>query len=154
MHIRNARPSDAELIVQFNRRLAIDSEDNIPDLATLRRGVARALVRPEFCRYFLAEEGDNLIGQVMITYEWSDWRDGILWWLQSVYVVPDHRRRGVFSSLHEHIRALAVVDPDVRGLCLYALASNARALATYENCGMRQNGYVVLEDMLVLPEPE
>ena len=147
MHIRDATRDDLEIIVAFNRALAVDSDDHVPDEDVLRRGVQRALERPELCRYFLAEDDatSTIIGQTMITYEWTDWRDGVIWWLQSVYVHREHRRRGVFRSLFSHIQSLAEADPEVRGLRLYALTSNQRAHAAYTTCGMKHSGYEVFE---------
>lgn len=146
MRIRDARPSDAELITRFNASLAEETEGRQPDQIVLRRGVERALARPEMCRYWVAEDGHEAIGQTMVTYEWSDWRDGVVWWLQSVYVVPHCRGRGVFRALFEHIRALARTDADVIGLRLYVETENERAQEVYQKLGMKRTGYLVLED--------
>jgi GNAT superfamily N-acetyltransferase len=145
MLVRDATIADAGTIVDFNLRLARDSGDEVPDEPTLRRGVVRALARVDLCRYVLAEVDGEVAGQAMVTYEWSDWRDGTLWWLQSVFVRPRFRRRGVFRALYEHLRGLALADPDARGLRLYALTANERALAAYLACGMARTGYEVLE---------
>ena len=147
MKIRDATIEDAEVIVEFNRSLAVDSGDDVPRRETLAKGVRRAFEHPELCRYFLAEDL-SILGQCMITYEWSDWRDGTLWWLQSVYVRPEHRRRGVFTALYDHVRNLAVADADARGIRLYALTSNERARRAYESCGMTASDYRVFEDSL------
>ena len=84
----------------------------------------------------------------MVTYEWSDWRDGMLWWIQSVYVPAEFRRRGVFSAMYRHVEALAQADPDAGGIRLYVEKSNQRAQDTYRNLGMAEPGYVVMEPIL------
>jgi GNAT superfamily N-acetyltransferase len=148
MIVRDARTDDLETIVDFNINLAIDSNDELPEREILRRGVLRALERPELCRYFMAELEGELVGQTMITYEWTDWRDGTIWWLQSVYVAPAHRGQGVFSRIYQHIRDQARADPEARCIRLYALASNEPARHAYLRCGMKQGGYVVYEGAL------
>jgi ribosomal protein S18 acetylase RimI-like enzyme len=107
--------------------------------------VAHALARPELCRYFLAEQDAHVIGQVMITYEWSDWRDATFWWLQSVYVRTEHRRCGVFRALYRHVEKLAERTPGVCGLRLYVDRDNDRAASTYRGLGMSDSRYVVYQ---------
>ncbi|MCE9526793.1 MAG: GNAT family N-acetyltransferase [Planctomycetales bacterium] len=143
--IRNARPDDLPLIVDFNLRLADESEGKKLDRGVLTRGVARALGAPEMCRYFMAEVNGEIAGQTMITLELTDWRDGVLWWLQSVYVRPEFRKIGVFKALFRHIAALAKSTPDVRGLRLYVEQGNSRAQRVYEQMGMQPGGYLVYE---------
>lgn len=143
--IRDARPNDLPLIVDFNLRLAEESEGKSLDRAVLHRGVERALAAPEMCRYFMAEVNGEVAGQTMITFELTDWRDGVLWWLQSVYVRPEFRKLGVFRSLYQHIATLAKQSVDVRGLRLYVEQANARAQRVYEQMGMQPGGYLVYE---------
>jgi GNAT superfamily N-acetyltransferase len=145
VHIRNATPVDCATIVEFNRRLALESENKQLDVATLERGVARALVSPEYCRYFVAETSGQIVGQTMLTYEWSDWRNGVFWWIQSVYVVAPQRGQGVFRALFEHIESLARQTPEVCGLRLYVEEHNRAALATYERLGLRPSGHRLYE---------
>jgi len=104
------------------------------------------LAKPEYCRYFLAESDGQIIGQTMITYEWSDWRNGVFWWIQSVYVRDGHRGQGVFRALHQHIANLARTTPDVCGLRLYVEMHNRPALSTYEKLGMVPSGHILYED--------
>ena len=150
MKIREATSDDLETIVTFNRQLAIDSGDDVPREPMLRAGVGRALDQPELCRYFLAtaEDGGEILGQCMVTYEWSDWRDGTIWWFQSVFVKAEWRGKGVFDRLYDHVRSLANADPDARELRLYVLESNSRAQRAYQRCGMKPSGYVVYEGKL------
>ncbi len=143
--IRNARRDDFPLIVEFNDRLAEESEGKKLDRAVLSKGVQRALDSPEMCRYFMAEVDGEVAGQTMITFELTDWRDGILWWLQSVYVRPEFRKLGVFRALYQHIAALAKTDADVRGIRLYVEQGNVRAQRVYEQMGMQPGGYLVYE---------
>jgi GNAT superfamily N-acetyltransferase len=115
----------------------------------LARGVARALDEPDRLRYWLAEspEQGGVIGQSAVSREWSDWRDGWIWWFQSVYIHPQYRRHGVFRALHRHIRDLALASPDVIGLRLYVETANIKALRTYESLGLLPGGYHVYEEI-------
>ncbi len=149
--IRDALPADASTIVEFNRRLALETEAKQLDLDVLSRGVERALAQPAYCRYFLAEHASpgqpiEIIGQTMITYEWSDWRNGVFWWIQSVYVRQDHRGQGIFRALYEWIANLARSTPDVCGLRLYVETHNHAALSTYSRLGMVPSGHVLYEE--------
>src|SRR4051794_30784856 len=101
--LRRAVPADAPVVVEFNRLLAQESEGKALDPAVLSAGVAAALADPARGLYFLAEQDGQVLGQILITTEWSDWRNGWFWWIQSVYVRPEARRRGVFRALFEHV---------------------------------------------------
>jgi GNAT superfamily N-acetyltransferase len=143
--VRDAGEGDAAFIVECNRRLALESEDKALDEGTLRAGVRRGLAHPELCRYFIAEVDGRSVGTTMVTYELTDWRDGVLWWLQSVFIEPEHRRTGVFRAIYRHIEALARESPDARGLRLYVHRDNARAMRTYEAVGMTKAEYEIYE---------
>lgn len=145
IEIRDALPSDVDDIVRFNQSLASETEGKILDEARLRSGVARLLAERQRGRYFLAVHDRQVVGSTMITTEWTDWRDGWFWWIQSVYVEPEHRRRGVFGSLYGHIERLAREAPDVRGLRLYVESDNQRAQDTYATLGMIMTGYRIME---------
>jgi GNAT superfamily N-acetyltransferase len=147
--VRDARPADHPSIVDFNSRLAFETEGKTLDPAVLSAGVASALADPDRLRYWVAEEGPSgrIVGQAAITREWTDWRNGWLWWYQSVYVLPEFRNRGVFRTLHLHIRSLALEAPDVMGLRLYVEKENHRAQQTYQNLGLRPGGYLVFEEI-------
>jgi len=145
--IRAARPADQETIVAFNLALAAETESRALDPAVVARGVAAALADPDRLRYWVAEIAGRPAGQAAISREWSDWRAGWAWWLQSIYVRPDARRLGVFKMLHERIRSEARAAPDVVGLRLYVEAENARAQATYRALGMMPGGYHVFEEL-------
>lgn len=146
--VRDAVPADAPTVVEYNRLLAWETEHKRLDLDVLTPGVESALREPKYARYFLAYEPgspDRVLGQMMITYEWSDWRNGLFWWIQSVYVHGDARRRGVFRTLYQHVETLARATPGVIGLRLYVEHENAAAIATYKKLGMVPSGHLLYE---------
>jgi len=143
--LRRAVPADAPTIVEFNRLLAEESEGKVLDPAVLAAGVAAGLADPDKALYFVAEEAGRIVGQLMLTREWSDWRNGWIWWIQSVYVSPEARRRGIFRALYGHVETLASADPQVIGLRLYVEKDNHAAQQTYLSLGMERTGYLVLE---------
>ncbi len=144
--IRPATPDDLDLIVRWNILLADESEDIQLAPEILAPGVRQALVDPQKARYFIALDGQRPIGQTMVTYEWSDWRNGWIWWIQSVYVDSDYRRRGVYRALHQHIADVARRS-GVVGLRLYVEQNNTVAREVYQSCGLRPAGYLVYEHM-------
>jgi GNAT superfamily N-acetyltransferase len=145
LSIRRGGPADAPVIVEFNRLLAQETEGKTLDLAILGPGVAAGLADPRKGVYFLAEEDGTPAGQIMFTTEWSDWRNGWFWWIQSVYVRREARRRGVFRALFEHVYQAARADAEVIGLRLYVERENHAALETYRRMGMEAVGYVMFE---------
>jgi len=145
VRIREATVEDAAIVAEFNSRLALETENKRLDPATALRGAQLGLQQPEICRYFLAERDGQVIGQVMVTFEWSDWRAGMFWWLQSVYVHPDFRRGGVFGRLFKHVMELCRNSPDACGLRLYVEEHNQPAIETYRRLGLRPSGHVVYE---------
>src|SRR5262245_58293927 len=116
--IRRGQPGDAAVVTEFNRRLAEETEGKALDAAVLAAGVAAVLADPARGLYFLAESGGEVAGQLMLTFEWSDWRNGWMWWIQSVYVRKDFRRQGVFRALYEYLERAARQDLGVVGLRL------------------------------------
>ena len=151
VQVRAARPDDAAVIAAFNRGVAQESEGLVLDRAVVAAGVRDVLEDPGRGQYFVAQLVDpggspRLVGQTMITREWSDWRRGWIWWIQSVYVEPAFRRRGVFTALLNHVRDLAHTDPAVVSLRLYAHRENQRALDCYRSLGMQPTEYVIYED--------
>ena len=145
--VRPGRPDDAPVVAAFNIALARETEEHGLDPAVIGPGVEAVLGDPSKGLYFLAEEDGRAVGQSMVTFEWSDWRNGWLWWIQSVFVAPEARSRGVFRALHarvvEEARARGVV-----GIRLYVFEPNARAREVYRRLGMKDAGYRVLEQML------
>jgi ribosomal protein S18 acetylase RimI-like enzyme len=143
--IRAATPADHEILATFNTRLAWESEGLRLDPETIRRGVAAVLAGRAESRYLVAELDGHVVGQLLLTREWSDWRDGWFHWIQSVYVAEPVRRRGIFRSLLTAAQADVLADPTAVGLRLYVEEHNATAIATYERLGFQAGGYRVLE---------
>ena len=142
--IREANKGDLAILVQNNQALAEETEALLLNKDVLREGIEQALKRKE-CHYFVAVIGEKVVGQTMITYEWSDWRNGIIWWIQSVYVLPAHRKQGIFRVLFKHIENLAKVNPQVKALRLYVMHNNNSGQDTYQSLGMNESGYIVFE---------
>ena len=146
LSVRGAVEADAPTIIEFNQRLAEESEGKTLDRAVLTAGVAAALADPQSKGpYFLALDDDTIVGQLQITYEWSDWRNGWAWWIQGVYVRPEVRRRGVFRALYHHVYQLAKQDPEVIALRLYVERNNHVAQKTYLGVGMDWLDYLMLQ---------
>jgi GNAT superfamily N-acetyltransferase len=143
--VRDATLADLDFIVDSNARIAEETEHRTLDRTLLVPGVRTLLTDRSKGRYFIAEEAGRPVGQLMYTTEWSDWRNGDFWWIQSVYVRPEARRRGVFSLLYRHLERLARSSPDVCGIRLYMEAQNRTAHATYLKLGLVDSGYHVLE---------
>jgi len=142
--IRPATPADEDTVVAFNAALAWESEGKRLDPATLRLGVRAGLTDPAKGFYVIAERGGEVVGQTAITFEWSDWRNGWYWWIQSVYVREDARRGGVFSAIYRHLEAVATADPTVIGIRLYVERENARAQETYRKLGLEDEAYFLM----------
>ncbi|QDT46549.1 putative acetyltransferase [Symmachiella dynata] len=152
IHIRKGRLEDWPVIAAANSALAAETEGKHLPPETLELGVRAALLDEHKAQYFVAVIDDRVVGQVMHTREWSDWRNGEIWWLQSVFVAPAHRGCGVFRALYEHVYALAAADNDVVGLRLYVERENDRAQQTYHKLGMRMPGYHVMEALFEAEE--
>jgi len=144
--LREAGPGDRDALVAFAQAMAKETEDRALDPETLRAGVEALLADPARGRSFVVETGDRVVATLMLTREWSDWRNGFFWWIQSVYVHPEHRGRGHYRRLHEHIRTLARRDPEVCGLRLYVESENRTAQATYRALGMHEAPYCIFEE--------
>lgn len=147
IHIRAATVTDVPIIVMGNEQMAQETEELALDRQTLTRGVRHLIDHPELGQYWIAEIDNQVVGQCMITTEWSDWRNGPMWWFQSVYVTPSARRSGVFSALYRHVEAVAE-SQGVRRLKLYVERSNDGAKSTYQSLGMRPSHYELLEAVL------
>jgi GNAT superfamily N-acetyltransferase len=143
--VRAATNADLSTIVEFNQSLANETEAKTLDPQVLTAGVEAGFADPNKAAYFIADDAGAVVGMLMLTREWSDWRNGWLWWIQSVYVRQSHRRQGVFRSLYDHVYRLASADPTVIGLRLYMEENNEVAARTYRGVGMSPAGYVVFE---------
>ena len=145
MIIRDAQIEDAATLAAFNSAIAAETEDHALDPDLIVAGVTAVLTDDSKGRYWVAEVDDDVVGQIMVTYEFSDWRNGVIWWIQSVYVRKDQRRKGVFSALYRHVESLSRTDEDVAGIRLYVENSNKRAQDTYSSLGMQMRDYRVME---------
>ncbi|MFB6232042.1 MAG: N-acetyltransferase family protein [Salinibacter sp.] len=146
--LRRATTNDAETLVRFNEAMAEETEDKTLDPDTVRAGVRAVFDKPEQAFYLVAERDEAIVGSLMITTEWSDWRNGDFWWIQSVYVRPEDRREGVYTALHRGVRRRARETPGVCGLRLYVERDNTAAQEAYEELGMTEPPYRMYEEML------
>ena len=147
IRVRDARESDAPVIVDFQVAMARETEELDLDREICTQGVAAVFADPNKGRYFVAEADGEVVASLMITLEWSDWRNGMVWWIQSVYVRPDHRGRRVYARLYEHVKQMVEATPALRGIRLYVDRRNTSAQEVYRRCGMNGEHYQVFEWM-------
>jgi ribosomal protein S18 acetylase RimI-like enzyme len=152
--IRRATPADAAIIAAYNAALAAETEQLELNGDRLLQGVKVVLQDPAKGFYTLAEVEHTVVGQMLVTMEWSDWRNGVFWWIQSVYVSPQHRRRGIFKRLYEHILQEAKALGTVCGLRVYVEKTNVTAQKTYQRHGLQKTGYDMYEVDFVLQRRE
>lgn len=145
--VRPATGADIARLVEWNAAMALETEGKTLDPAVVRRGVSGVFEKPERGFYLVAERGPDAVGALLVTFEWSDWRAGDFWWIQSVYVTPAARRRGVFRALYEAVRGRALQAGAV-GLRLYVERENQAAQATYGALGMQSSDYLLFEHPL------
>lgn len=145
VEIRAARPGDAATIVGFQLRMARETEDLGLDPDTVTRGVEAVLADPGKGAYWIAESAGRIMGCLLTTFEWSDWRNGTILWIQSVYVLPESRGRGVYRALYEHLKGRVEADPGLKGLRLYVDRRNTAAQRVYERLGMTSEHYLTYE---------
>lgn len=143
--IKKAQPQDIDTLIDFQQRLAYESESVTLDASILRKGMEAMFSDPGKGFYNVAVDGKEIVGCHMITYEWSDWRNGLVWWLQSVYVKESHRKNGVFRIMYDNIISTISKDPGIIGLRLYVDKSNDRAMKVYAAMGMDGSHYTVYE---------
>ncbi|MBL8878305.1 MAG: GNAT family N-acetyltransferase [Phycisphaerales bacterium] len=143
--VRVATLSDIDLITDFNCAMAGETEGRALDRSTVSRGVRAVVENQRLGVYYVAASEGTVVGQMMITYEWSDWRCGLFWWIQSVYVAPAARGAGAYRALHQHVESLARSTPGVCGIRLYVEAENTAAQRVYEKLGMSRTSYQLYE---------
>ncbi|HCC70508.1 MAG TPA: GNAT family N-acetyltransferase [Bacteroidales bacterium] len=144
LFIREARIIDAEKIIEFQKMMARETENISLDHETIYQGVHAVFADPYKGKYYVAEKNNEVIGSLLITFEWSDWRNSYIWWFQSVYIEPGSRRKGVFRQMCGHVRETAIQN-NVPCLRLYVEKNNTKAQKTYEEMGMNSNHYKMYE---------
>jgi GNAT superfamily N-acetyltransferase len=145
LSVRDAHPSDVPFLADSNAAMAWETERKTLDRRLLEPGIRSVFEKPARGFYLIAERDRQSVGCLLVTYEWSDWRNGDWWWLQSVYVVPDARRGGVFRAMHEEVARRTDLSENVVGLRLYVESENHRAQATYLSLGMHEAHYRLFE---------
>lgn len=143
--VRRAKATDSETIAAFNVAMALETENLVIEPDTLLNGVTAMQANIDLGFYLVACNRDQVIGCLGVTYEWSDWRNGLFWWIQSVYVDPQYRGQGAFSAMFEATHEAALEAPQVVGIRLYAEKDNQRAISTYHRLGMKTTHYRLLE---------
>ena len=146
--VRQAAKEDWEVIAGFNKAMALETEGKELAEEAVTDGTKGLLENRDYGFYVVAENGGEVVGSLMVTFEWSDWRNGVFWWVQSVYVKPEYRKGGVFRKLYEYVRRAASEREDVCGLRLYVEKDNERAQAVYDRLGMEKTNYLLYEDLL------
>jgi ribosomal protein S18 acetylase RimI-like enzyme len=145
--IRKSTPQDIGVLAAFQQALAAESENVNLDIPTVKKGLQALFDDPGKGVYYVAQLKGEIVGCHLITYEWSDWRNGMVWWLQSVYVLPAHRKSGVFRAMYDNLMNLISADPNLIGLRLYVDKTNQKAQHIYEAIGMNGDHYTVYEWM-------
>ena len=146
MNIRKASIADADSLVDFNQKMALETEGRHLDSETLSHGVRAVFSDPNKGFYVVAEDQESIVGGLMVTYEWSDWRNKWFWWIQSVYIVPEARGKGIYRSLYDFVKAEARADGGVCGFRLYVEHENVDAQRVYEKVGMKNSIYFMFEE--------
>lgn len=148
IQIRKAQAEDADSLVEFNQAMALETEGKRLDAQILQSGVKAVFQDERKGFYVVAESEGKIVGGLMITFEWSDWRNGWFWWIQSVYILPDFRRRGIYRLLYDFVKARAAEKSGVCGFRLYVEKENERAQKVYETLGMDKSHYLMYEETI------
>lgn len=148
MNIRLAKREDAPALVEFNQAMALETEGKRLDSEVLKNGVEAVFDDEKKGFYVVAESEGKIVGGLMVTFEWSDWRNNWFWWIQSVYILPDARGRGIYRLLYEFVKEKAENSKNVCGFRLYVERENERAQKVYEKLGMEQSHYLMYEEMI------
>ncbi len=147
IHIRKAEPRDAGAIAAFNQAMAQETEGKALMPEVIIAGVNALLKNPAWGFYLVAEIDSKTVASLMVTMEWSDWRNGLFWWIQSVYVTPAYRRQGIYRQMYAFVQDLAEQEPNVCGFRLYVERDNTRAQSTYAALGMEESPYRIFEEL-------
>ncbi len=147
IEIRKGQDNDLEAIAGFQIAMALETENYRLDRGTVLKGVGAVLKNPGLGIYYVAVAGDRVVGSLLTTYEWSDWRNGTVLWIQSVYVDTAYRKKGIYGGLYSHVKALVASDSSMKGIRLYVDESNKKAMEVYARLGMNGEHYRVFEWM-------
>lgn len=145
MIIRKAKASDIDQVVKFQINMALETEQIELNTTTVEKGVTAVIFDSAKGQYYVAEINGKVVGSLLTTYEWSDWRNGTILWIQSVYVLPEYRRQGVYRNMYSHIKESVLKNSDLNGVRLYADKSNVAAYKTYKKLGMSPDHYITFE---------
>jgi RimJ/RimL family protein N-acetyltransferase len=145
--IRKSEPADIAVIAEFQQQLALETENYHLDISIVKNGIKAMFDDRSLGMYFIAERNGEIVGCHSITYEWSDWRNGMVWWIQSVYVVKSQRKHGIFKAMFDNLKEFVQKDPGIVGLRLYVDKTNLRAQEVYQKMGMNGEHYSVFEMM-------
>ncbi len=145
MKVSKAQQSDIKEIIQFNINMAMETENKKLNKETVTKGVQEVFNTPSLGYYIIVKDSSGILGCLMITYEWSDWRNGLFWWIQSVYVKKEYRRKGVYRKMYKFIHERAIADKKCTGIRLYVENNNSIAQKVYNNLGMTETYYKLFE---------
>lgn len=148
MDIRIATAADRDSLIEFNQAMAMETEGKSLQTDVLASGVEAVFADPNKGFYLVADDGSRIAAGLMVTFEWSDWRNQWFWWIQSVYVIPEYRGMGVYSSLYDRVKHFATEAGNVFGFRLYVEHDNERAKRVYEKAGMAASHYLMYEEEL------
>jgi ribosomal protein S18 acetylase RimI-like enzyme len=148
MNVRLAENADAAAMVDFNQAMAFETEGKNLDAQILQSGVESVVHDENKGFYVVAEDAGKIVGGLMITFEWSDWRNSWFWWIQSVYIVPEYRGRGIYRMLYDFVKETARQRNNVCGFRLYVEKENVAAQKVYEKLGMQSSHYLMYEEMI------
>jgi len=148
MKVRIASFEDANSLVEFNQAMALETEEKRLDMQILQSGVEAVLRDDQKGFYTVAESDGKIVGGLMVTFEWSDWRNNWFWWIQSVYILPEFRGKKIYRQLYDFVKQSAEERGDVCGFRLYVEKENDDARKVYEKCGMEASHYLMYEEMI------
>lgn len=148
MNIRLANASDAADLVEFNQAMALETEGKRLDSQVLKSGVEAVFSDEKKGFYVVTEADAKIVGGLMVTFEWSDWRNSWFWWIQSVYILPEYRGRSIYRLMYEFVKNKANQEKNVCGFRLYVEKENVNAQKVYEKLGMESSHYLMYEEMI------